>query len=118
MRFALICTDKADHLEVRKANRDAHLDHIRTSGVVEMAGPFLDAAGQMNGSLVILSVEDAPVSELRERTGMTGFVRSSVKVKLRASETLPATSRVPQEASSTLRAISSVACFCWPTACD
>ena len=56
MRYALICTDKADHLEVRKANRDAHLDHIRTSGVVEMAGPFLNEAGEMSGSLVILDV--------------------------------------------------------------
>ena len=56
MRFALICTDKADHLEVRKANRDAHLAHIATSGVVEMAGPFLNDKGEMSGSLVILEV--------------------------------------------------------------
>lgn len=56
MRYALICTDKADHLEVRKANRDAHLDHIRTSGVVEMAGPFLNEMGEMSGSLVVLEV--------------------------------------------------------------
>ena len=56
MRFALICTDKADHLEVRKANRDAHLAHIASSGVVEMAGPFLNDKGEMSGSLVILEV--------------------------------------------------------------
>jgi uncharacterized protein YciI len=56
MRFALICTDKADHLEVRKANRDAHLAHIASSGVVEMAGPFLNDMGEMSGSLVILEV--------------------------------------------------------------
>lgn len=56
MRFALICTDKADHLEVRKANRDAHLAHIAASGVVEMAGPFLNNKGEMSGSLVILEV--------------------------------------------------------------
>jgi hypothetical protein len=56
MRFALICTDKADHLEVRKANRDAHLAHIAASGVVEMAGPFLNDKGEMSGSLVILEV--------------------------------------------------------------
>lgn len=56
MRFALICTDKADHLEVRKANRDAHLAHIASSGVVEMAGPFLNNKGEMSGSLVILEV--------------------------------------------------------------
>ena len=56
MRFALICTDKADHMEVRKANRDAHLAHIAASGVVEMAGPFLNDKGEMSGSLVILEV--------------------------------------------------------------
>lgn len=56
MLFALICTDKADHLEVRKANRDAHLAHIASSGVVEMAGPFLNDKGEMSGSLVILEV--------------------------------------------------------------
>ena len=56
MRYALICTDKADHLEVRKANRDAHLAHIASSGVVEMAGPFLNDKGEMSGSLVILEV--------------------------------------------------------------
>ena len=57
MRFALICTDKADHIEIRKANRDAHLAYIANTGVVEMAGPFLDDGGLMSGSLVILEVE-------------------------------------------------------------
>ena len=63
MRYALICTDKADHLEVRKANRDARLDHIRASGVVEMAGPFLNDKGEMSGSLVILEVESKAEAE-------------------------------------------------------
>lgn len=57
MRAALICIDKAGHLEVRKANRDAHLAYIAETGIVEMAGPFLDAEGAMAGSLVILMVE-------------------------------------------------------------
>jgi len=57
MRFALICTDKADHIEIRKANRDAHLAYIANTGVVEMAGPFLDDGSLMSGSLVILEVE-------------------------------------------------------------
>lgn len=63
MRFALICTDKAEHLEVRKANREAHLAHIAASGVVEMAGPFLSPEGQMCGSLVILEVTDRAAAE-------------------------------------------------------
>ncbi len=58
MRFALICRDKPGALETRKANRAAHLHHIETTGVVEMAGPLLDEAGEMCGSLVILEVSD------------------------------------------------------------
>lgn len=57
MRVALICTDKPDSLPVRLENRSAHLAHIEASGVVEMAGPFLNEAGQMTGSLVILNVD-------------------------------------------------------------
>ena len=58
MRVALICTDKPGHLDVRKANREAHLAHIRDTGVVEMAGPLLGTGGEMEGSLVILDVPD------------------------------------------------------------
>lgn len=54
--FAVICTDKPGSLDIRKANRDAHLGYIEDTGVVVMAGPFLDDNGYMNGSLVILSV--------------------------------------------------------------
>ncbi len=57
MRVALICIDKPDALQTRADNRAAHLAHIAATGVVEMAGPFLDAHGQMNGSLIILSVD-------------------------------------------------------------
>lgn len=57
MRAALICIDKPNHLQTRIDNRPAHLDHIKSSGIVEMAGPFLNADGDMIGSLVILTVE-------------------------------------------------------------
>lgn len=56
MRYALICIDKPNALQTRVENRAAHLEHIQTSGVVEQAGPFIDAAGQMCGSLLILDV--------------------------------------------------------------
>ena len=57
MRVALICKDKTDGLSIRLENRAAHLEHIKASGVVEMAGPFLNEAGEMCGSLVVLEVE-------------------------------------------------------------
>ena len=54
MLYAIICLDRPGALEVRKANRDAHLGHIRGAddGIVQ-AGPFLDAEGEMCGSLLI-----------------------------------------------------------------
>lgn len=63
MLIALICTDKTGALETRKKNRDAHLAYIAETGVVTMAGPLLDAAGDMAGSLVILDVEDVAAAE-------------------------------------------------------
>ena len=56
MRFALVCLDRPNALQTRVENRTAHLEHIQTSGVVEQAGPFIDAAGQMCGSLIVLGV--------------------------------------------------------------
>ena len=38
MLFAVFCDDKRGSIEVRKANRDAHLDYIRSTGVVAQAG--------------------------------------------------------------------------------
>jgi uncharacterized protein YciI len=62
MRIALICIDKAGALQVRLDNRAAHLDYIAATGVVEMAGPFLDA-GAMVGSLVVLNVDDLAAAQ-------------------------------------------------------
>ena len=58
MRHALMCFDKPGALDVRKANRAAHLAYIDQTGVVEMAGPLLDDAGNMCGSLIVLEVAD------------------------------------------------------------
>ena len=63
MLIALIAKDKADHLETRKANRDAHLGYIKDTGVVSQAGPLLDETGQMCGSLVILDVVDMAAAQ-------------------------------------------------------
>jgi hypothetical protein len=54
MLIAIICLDRPGALEIRKANRDAHLAHIRgADGAIVQAGPFLDGAGEMCGSLLI-----------------------------------------------------------------
>ncbi len=63
MLIALICTDKEGALETRKSNREAHLAYIAETGVVAMAGPLLDDAGEMAGSLVVLDVDNAATAE-------------------------------------------------------
>jgi uncharacterized protein len=63
MPFALICLDKPGALQTRVDTRAAHLAHIENTGVVEQAGPFLDGAGQMCGSLIILGVKTRAEAE-------------------------------------------------------
>lgn len=63
MLVAIICTDKPGAIETRKANRDAHLAYIKDSGVVQQAGPFLNADGVMCGSLLVLDVADIAAAQ-------------------------------------------------------
>ena len=63
MRFALMTKDKPGALQTRLDNREAHLAYIAETGVVEMAGPMLDDAGQMCGSLIVLEVADMAAAQ-------------------------------------------------------
>ena len=63
MRIALIAIDKPDALQTRMDNREAHLAYVAKSGCIEMAGPFLDADGQMCGSLLILALDSMAEAE-------------------------------------------------------
>ncbi|MCA0962779.1 YciI family protein [Salipiger bermudensis] len=63
MLIALIAKDKTNALQTRKDNRDAHLAYIDSTGVVAQAGPLLDEAGEMAGSLVILDVTDMTAAQ-------------------------------------------------------
>jgi uncharacterized protein len=57
--FVLHCLDKPDNLEGRMAAREAHLAYVRETGAAfRMGGPYLDEAGQMAGSLMIIEAED------------------------------------------------------------
>lgn len=58
MFVALMAKDKSDALQIRLDNREAHLAHIKASGIVAMAGPLLNANGDMCGSLIVLDVDD------------------------------------------------------------
>ncbi|MBQ1202973.1 MAG: YciI family protein [Loktanella sp.] len=63
MRFALLAKDKPGALQTRMDNREAHLTYVADTNVVEVAGPLLDADGQMCGSLLILDVADLAAAE-------------------------------------------------------
>jgi uncharacterized protein YciI len=56
--YVLICNDKPDSLELRLANREAHLAYARGfADRLKVAGPLLDEAGNMAGSLLILEAD-------------------------------------------------------------
>ena len=61
--FALHCVDRPDGLQARLAARDAHRAYIQSTGVTKLAGPLLDAQGEMAGSLLIIEVEDMAAAE-------------------------------------------------------
>ena len=53
--FVLTCLDKPDNLELRMKTRPAHQAHIAAhKAIVRLGGPFLDDAGGMIGSMLIL----------------------------------------------------------------
>ena len=61
--FALVCLDRPGHAEVRRDTRAEHLAYVAQTGVVTMAGPFLDDDGGMTGSLIVLEVADRAAAE-------------------------------------------------------
>lgn len=64
MLFAIICTDKPNHLQVRLDNRPAHVEHLQSLGAdLKGAGPFLGADDKPNGSLVIIDVADRTTAQ-------------------------------------------------------
>lgn len=60
MQFIIYTEDKDDGLTVRQANRQAHLEWLKTdlSVTVLAAGPWLDDGGVMRGSLLIVDAPD------------------------------------------------------------
>lgn len=59
MHYAIYCLDKPNSLEIRKANRDAHVAHLRAAlGNIVIAGPLLSDGGDMVGSLIVVDFAD------------------------------------------------------------
>ena len=62
MLYAVICRDKPGHLQTRLDTRAAHLAYIEATGIVRMAGPFLEN-GQMCGTLAVLDTDSLAAAE-------------------------------------------------------
>lgn len=65
MLFAITCLDKPDSLELRLANRAAHLEYSRgNTDKMLVGGPLLADDGQtMIGSLLIIDLPDRAAAE-------------------------------------------------------
>ena len=58
MFVCLMAHDKAGALDVRMENRPAHVDYLKSTDHVHMAGPLIDTDGGMCGSMIVLDVPD------------------------------------------------------------
>ena len=80
MIYALICTDKPDHLSVRMDNRPAHLEFLNDLGDrLKGAGPFLGADGKPSGSLVLIDcadIDDAKATAANDPYAIAGLFAS------------------------------------------
>jgi uncharacterized protein YciI len=62
--FVLACFDKPNSLDLRLATREAHLAYAReNAAMIKVAGPMLDEAEGMAGSLFILDAPDRAAVE-------------------------------------------------------
>ena len=62
--FILACFDKPNSLDLRMATREAHLAYARERrAMIKVAGPLLDEAEGMAGSLFILEASDRAAVE-------------------------------------------------------
>ena len=56
--FALYCVDKPNSLELRMANREAHLAYVGGfRDQLRLAGPMLNEGGDMAGSIILLEMD-------------------------------------------------------------
>ena len=79
--FILACFDKPNSLDLRTATREAHLAYVRENlALVKVAGPMLDEADGMAGSLFVMEAPDRAAVEAfnaadpYQRAGLFGQV--------------------------------------------
>ena len=64
MLFCIIGIDKPNALELRMANRDAHLTYWGETGTVKIGGPFTSDDGErLEGSMLVIDVPDRAAAQ-------------------------------------------------------
>lgn len=63
MLFVINAMDKPDAGALRQATRADHLDYVKRTGQVRLGGPYLDNAGTMIGSMIVLEADDLAAAE-------------------------------------------------------
>jgi uncharacterized protein YciI len=63
MLFVITALDKENSRDLRMATRPAHFEYAQASGAVRLGGPFLDASGEMTGSLIIIEARDLAAAQ-------------------------------------------------------
>ena len=79
MLVALIALDKPGAQDLRLEVRPDHVEYLKASENVTMAGPFLDPDGNMIGSLIILEVDEMAEAEhwaAQDPYGKAGLFKS------------------------------------------
>ena len=77
MLFALIAYDKPNGLPERMRIRPSHMQHLESLGdKLKLAGPFLDPAGEPNGSIMVIEAENQ--GEAEQLFGRDPFVAEGV----------------------------------------
>lgn len=63
MLVCLMAHDKSGAIDVRMENRPAHVEYLKSTDHVHLAGPLIDASGGMCGSMIVLDVPDMAAAE-------------------------------------------------------
>ncbi|HTK36178.1 MAG TPA: YciI family protein [Caulobacteraceae bacterium] len=61
--FVIHCNDKPDSLALRLATRPEHLAYLKTATALRLAGPYLNTAGEPDGSMLIVEAEDEAAAQ-------------------------------------------------------
>lgn len=87
--YVISWLDKPDSLQVRMAAREAHLAYVKAQGDrVKLGGPYLDDAGQMIGSLILIeagSLEEAQAFHAQDPYRLAGLFETSSVTPWRAT---------------------------------